>query len=365
MVSMKTKPLVLIVDDSVDNLRVLTGMLKNDYRIQVAQDGTKALHLANKKPQPDIVLLDVMMPGMDGYEVCARLKSDPKSWSIPVMFITALTRYKDEHRGLTLGAVDFISKPINFELLKARIRSQIDLKKHKDHVDELVKKRTHELSVTQDVTIMTLAALAESRDPETGGHITRTQNYMHALAMALRNHKHFSEELTEPNIALLHKSAPLHDVGKVGVPDDILLKPGKLTPEEFVKMKKHALYGYNALSRALNHLGDNSFLRYAAEIAYTHHERWDGAGYPQGLKGHNIPISGRLMAVADVYDALISKRVYKPPMPHTKAAAIIQKERGHHFDSDVVDAFFSIEDEIRQIAMKSADFPEEYEAVKN
>jgi len=226
---------------------------------------------------------------------------------------------------------------------------------HTNTMVDRIKERTAELARTRDVTILSLATLAETRDNETGAHILRTQRYVRALAEHLKNHPRFSHELNAETIDLLYKSAPLHDVGKVGIPDAILLKPGKLTDEEFTIMKTHASLGAEALEVAERELGTNSFMRYAREIAATHHEKWDGSGYPNSLKGDDIPISGRLMAVADVYDALISKRVYKPAFSHEKAMGILREGRGTHFDPDVVDALNAIESEFTAIAYEFGD----------
>jgi response regulator RpfG family c-di-GMP phosphodiesterase len=226
------------------------------------------------------------------------------------------------------------------------------------HTNEMIRRireRTHELNRTRDVTILTLASLAETRDNETGAHILRTQRYVRALAQHLSDQPRYTDVLDEETIDLLYKSAPLHDIGKVGIPDDILLKPGKLTDEEFVIMKTHASLGADALKIAEESLGSNSFLNLAREIALTHHEKWDGSGYPSGLKGDEIPLSGRLMAVADVYDALISKRIYKPAFSHDKAMGILREGRGGHFDPDVVDALNAIEDQFVEIAETYSD----------
>jgi putative two-component system response regulator len=239
----------------------------------------------------------------------------------------------------------------------------LELKKHQDHLQELVALRTQELALTQEVTIYSLASLAETRDPETGGHILRTQRYVRALAHRLQTIPSFEKLLTDEVIDLLYKSAPLHDIGKVGVADSILLKPGKLTDEEFAEMKNHTIYGRNALKIAEEKLGNNSFMKYARRIAYTHHEKWDGSGYPNGLKGEEIPVSGRLMAIADVYDALISKRVYKQPFSHAKAMDIITKDSGTHFDPVMVENLLAIEDEFLQIASSLADSQEEKQAL--
>jgi putative two-component system response regulator len=257
--------------------------------------------------------------------------------------------------------VDYITKPINPELVRARVRNHLELKQYRDSLEELVKQRTRELQLTQAVMIESLATLAEYRDPETGGHIKRTQNYVKALAVHLKNHPKFRGELTDEMINLLYLSAPLHDMGKVGVRDHILLKPGRLDEAEFHEMQKHTTYGHDALRITEEQLGKSTFLRLAREIAYAHQEKWDGSGYPRGLKAEEIPVSGRLMALADVYDALISKRVYKPPMPHDDAVRIILDGKGRHFDPDVVDAFLELQAVFRNIALTYADFDEERE----
>jgi putative two-component system response regulator len=360
MVDDTNKQKVLIVDDTPENIQILMETLKEDYKIVAAINGEKALKMAEMVPLPDIILLDIMMPGMDGYEVCNRLKNNEKTKNIPVVFITALSEEEDEAKGLALGAVDYIAKPINPELVKARVRNHLELKDYRDHLEKLVGERTREVILTQAIMIESLATLAEYRDPETGGHIKRTQNYVKALAQHLKDHPRFRNELNDETIELLYISAPLHDVGKVGVRDHILMKPGKLTDDEFEIMKKHTNFGHDALRITEQKLGKrSSFLRYAREIASTHQEKWDGSGYPEGLKGDEIPISGRLMALADVYDALISKRVYKPPFPHKKAVKIVMEGKETHFDPDVVDAFIALEDTFRNIALTFADFEEE------
>ncbi len=356
---MNERQKVLIVDDTPENIQVLMETLKKDYAIVAATNGYKALQMAVKDPLPDLILLDIMMPGIDGYEVCAQLKDDDKTRNIPVIFVTALSDAGDEAKGLSLGAVDYITKPFNPSLVLARVHNQLELKRYRDSLEDLVKKRTHELQLTQEVTIEAMGALAEYRDPETGGHIRRTQYYVKELAMRLQQHEKFSDFFDDDTIERLYHSAPLHDIGKVGIPDNILLKPGKLTDEEFEKMKEHTIFGRDTIKVCERRLGHNSFLRYAREIAETHQEKWDGSGYPYGLQGNEIPISGRLMAIADVYDALISKRVYKPPFPHEKAVKIIIEGKGTHFDPDMVDAFLEITEQFREIALEFADHDEE------
>jgi len=350
---------ILLVDDNTTNLQLLHETLDGlGYKLLIAKNGKTALSIA-QKAKPSLILLDIMMPEMDGYEVFRRLKADENTGQIPVIFITALADEEDEAKGLGLGAVDYVTKPFNPELVRARVRIHLELKQYQDHLAHLVRKRTRRLALTQAVTIESLATLAEYRDPETGGHIKRTQNYVKVLAKKLKEHPRFRDGLNDEIIELLYMSAPLHDLGKVGVPDHILLKPGKLTDEEFEEMKKHTNYGHDALWITEQKLGEDSFLRHAREIAYTHQEKWDGSGYPSGLKGDEIPIPGRLMALADVYDALISKRVYKPPFPHEKAVEIIAEGKGKHFDPDIVDAFIELENTFRNIALSFADHDEE------
>jgi len=354
---------ILLVDDNPTNLKILHETLENlGCHLLVAKHGKGALAIA-QKTRLSLILLDIMMPEMDGYEVCERLKADEKTRDISVIFITALSDDADEARGLALGAVDYITKPFNPDLVRARVRNHLELKRYRDYLEKLVKERTRQIALTQAITIESLATLAEYRDPETGGHIKRTQNYVKALAMHLREHPRFRDALDDETIELLYRSAPLHDVGKVGVPDGILLKSGKLTDDEFEEMKKHTNYGHDALHITEQKLGKNSYLRCAREIAFTHQEKWDGTGYPQGLKAEEIPVSGRLMALADVYDALISKRIYKPPLPHEEAVRIITEGSGKHFDPDVVDAFLALENTFRNIALTFSDFDEEREVL--
>ncbi|MBR0567210.1 two-component system response regulator [Azoarcus sp. L1K30] len=358
------RPTILVVDDTPDAIEPIVRCLHDaDYRTRIATDGLRALKLVATEPPPDLILLDVMMPGIDGYEVCRRLKADPATAAIPVIFLTIRTEETDEQLGFDVGAVDYITKPISPPLVHARVRTHLSLKTASDQLHDRnralegqIEERTRMISALQDATIMAMASLAETRDEETGNHIRRTQLYVRALATQLQAHPRFAAELTAENIQLMYKSAPLHDIGKIGIPDSILLKPGKLTAEEFEIMKTHTTLGHNAIVTAENLMGvPISFLRYAREIAHSHQEKWDGSGYPQGLAGEAIPLSARLMAVADVYDALISRRVYKPPFPHQKAVDIITTGRGLHFDPDITDAFLLLTDTFREIARQFAD----------
>ena len=354
---------VLVIDDSPEILGIINELLKRDYRLKAANGGEKGLRLAATEPKPDIILLDIMMPDLNGHEVCRRLKANPATRDIPVIFLTAMSNESDEETGFSLGAVDYIAKPISGPILRARVKTQLGMKLAADFVKDKnvflvteVSKRAKELEFIQDVTILALASLAETRDNETGNHLRRTQHYVRALAEHLQRHPHFSLLLTRANIELIYKSAPLHDIGKVGIPDSILLKPGKLTDEEFSVMKTHTTLGKEAIEHAEQQMGRSApFLAFAKAIAYGHQEKWDGSGYPEGLAAENIPIAARLMAVADVYDALVSARAYKAPMSHEAAVGIIASGRGSHFDPDIVDAFLSIEQEFASIAARFRD----------
>ena len=358
-----TLPTVLIVDDSPENLAVLNGLLQPAYRVLAATSGERALRVAGGDPRPDLVLLDVMMPGLDGYQIFERLRADPATRDIPVIFVTALDAREAELRGLELGAVDYITKPIVPPVVLARVNTQLELKRARDWLKDQnafleaeVARRMAENDATQRVSIRALAHLAETRDPETGNHILRTQSYVNRLAQALRGHPRFSARLDERYIDLLTRSAPLHDIGKVGIPDHILLKPGKLTPEEWEIMKTHAKIGSDAIERAEQDLDTPlDFLSAAKDIAHWHHEKWDGSGYPDGLAGDAIPVAARLMALADVFDALISARVYKPAFPYEKARDIIVEGRGKHFDPAVCDAFLAHFDDFVAIAERYRD----------
>jgi len=358
-----SKQKILIVDDTEENIDVLVAALEDHYSLSVAMDGKSALDVL-QEDIPDLILLDIMMPEMNGYEVCQAIKANEETKDILIIFLTALNLDENEAKGLKMGAVDYITKPFNPEIVRARVRNHLLLKMHQDHLEMLVRKRTEELERTQDVIISSLGMLAEYRDPETGGHIKRTRNYIRILAEHLQSNSKYGDFLKNEVVELLFKSAPLHDVGKVGIQDSILLKPGKLTEDEFTEMKKHTTYGKEVLAAAHKELGGDGFLKFAEEIAYTHQEKWDGSGYPRGLKGEEIPFTGRLMAVADVYDALISKRPYKPSFPHEKAKRIILEGKGTHFDPVIVDAFMELEDEFRQIAYKFADYEEERESLR-
>ena len=305
------------------------------------------MRAAASDPRPDLILLDVMMPGMDGYDVLARLRSEPSTADIPVVFLTAMAGADDEERGLSMGASDYVTKPIRPLVVQARVRTQLEAKRARDALSDRnalleaeVRRRMAENDLIQTVSIRALAHLAEMRDTDTGLHINRTQGFVRELAERLRHHPRFRSQLDPQSIELLVRSAPLHDIGKVGIPDAILLKPGRLTPDEWAIMQTHAALGAEAIAQAEADVEEPvAFLTLAKEIARWHHEHWDGNGYPDGLAGDAIPLPARLMAIADVFDAIISPRVYKPAMSYEEARTIVANGRGTHFDPDVTDAF--------------------------
>ncbi len=363
---------ILVVDDAPDNLMLLSNLLKQKYKVKVANSGEKALKVISSDQRPDLILLDILMPHMDGYETLRRIKEDEATRDIPIIFLTALSDAEDEKHGLELGASDYVTKPISPAIMMARIKTQLEnkaaadfLKNQNSFLDAEVQKRTEEISAIQEVTISALASLAETRDSDTGNHIKRTQHYVKLLAQHLQKNPKFAPFLDDTMIKTLFMSAPLHDIGKVGIPDSILLKPGRFTPEEFEIMKTHTTLGAEAIARAEEDLGfEVKFLKIAKEITLYHQEKFDGSGYPEGLKGEQIPLSARIMAVADVYDALISKRVYKEPVSHEKGVAIMREGRGTHFDPDIFDAFLEIQDTFLEVALRYADAEDELQKKK-
>jgi putative two-component system response regulator len=350
-------PTVLVVDDTPTNLKLLNDLLKDNYRVKLANNGIRALDLAAAAP-PDLVLLDIMMPEMDGYEVCRRLKASEATQHVPVLFLTAKTEIEDEELGFSVGAVDFIHKPISPPIVLARVKTHLQLKAWQDFLQDQnawlkqeVERRLSDVNRLQEASILVMVSLAEFRDECTGNHIRRTQEYVRILAEQLARQPQYADQLAVPQIELIVKSAPLHDIGKIAIPDHILLKPGKLTAEEFEVMKTHAMRGYEMLKTAGQHMGEQGdFLAMAMDIARWHQEKWDGSGYPDGLAGERIPLAARLMAVADVFDALTTSRPYKTAMSHEQAVAIIEQGSGVHFDPRLIEAFLAVQDEFRRIA---------------
>lgn len=353
-----SRPTILIVDDAADSIALLSEVLKDEYQTRIATNGPSALKAALRSPRPDLVLLDVSMPHMDGYEVCSRLKSLSEIVETPIMFLTARTSPADEERGFAVGGVDYVAKPISPQILRARVathlalaRARVELRNQNARLERLGEQKAHALARIQDATIIAMATLAERRNDGSRSHVQRTQNFVALLARELREHPRFSHELTDESIALLLKSVPLHDIGKIAVPDDILCRSGPLTEAELETVKRHITRGGDAIRAVESYLGEScEFLRFSREIAYSHQEHWDGSGYPEGLAGDEIPISARLMAIADVYDALISHRRYRPAFSHEQAVALMERARGAHFDPDILDAFLRLENEFRSIA---------------
>ncbi len=352
----RKKPLVFIVDDVPENIQIAMSHLRElDCDFAYATSGEQALERINAT-HPDLILMDVMMPGMSGFQAVEMLNKMKEVHSIPVIFLTARAESEDVVHGFNLGGVDYITKPFKGVELRSRVRNHLELHAYRSSLERLVEERSREAELLKDVIIEAMGELAEYRDPETGSHIHRTRAYVQLLAETLVLHGHFRDILTPDYIVLLWKSAPLHDIGKVAIRDSILLKPGKLTAEEFDEMKMHTIFGEEVIANLEQMAGQpTSFLSCAKEIAGSHHEKYNGSGYPRGLQGENIPLAGRIMAIADVYDALISKRVYKNSMSHQEAMGIMIDGKGSHFDPLLIEAFIEVEPTFCQIAASNAD----------
>ena len=353
---------ILVIDDTPANLSLLNQLLREHYRVKLANNGMKGLALAAASV-PDLILLDIMMPEMDGYEVCRRLKADPATARTPVIFLTAKMETADEELGFELGAVDFIHKPIAPSIVLARVRTHLQIMAWQTFLEDKsawlqreVERQVSEVLHLQEASIRVMVSLAEFRDECTGNHIRRTQTYVRLLAEYLSKQARDGEFLTALHIDQIAKASPLHDIGKIAIPDHILLKPGKHTPEEFEIMKTHAIKGESMLARTRHEMGENNLmLHFASQIARNHHERWDGTGYPDQLKAEAIPLPARLMAVADVYDALRSRRPYKKALSHEEAVPMLLEQRGKQFDPALIDAFVALQDEFARIASQLAD----------
>ena len=338
---MKTQT-ILLVDDTPFNLQILEGVLEDAYQVRLAGSGEEALQAAATEPAPDLVLLDVHMPGMDGFEVCRRLKSDPRTRALPVIFVTAAGEVEDERRGFDVGGVDYIVKPVRAPIVRARVRTQLALADQNHELERKVQERTLELNETRLQIIQRLGRAAEYKDNETGMHVLRMSYYSRAIARAL--------DLPSAEVETLLHAAPMHDIGKIGIPDHILLKPGKLDDSEWALMREHPQIGAGILGKHASPL-----LETARIVALTHHERWDGSGYPHRLQGEQIPLVGRIVALADVFDALTTERPYKKAWPVEQALATIRSERGRHFDPRIADAFFGVVPEILRIQQQYAE----------
>ncbi len=339
---------VLVVDDEPSNLQLLRQILQDQYQLSFATDGMKALDVA-RKLKPDIILLDIIMPGMDGYETCRQFKVDPVTAKIPVIFVTAMGEVDDERQGFEVGGVDYITKPVSAPIVQARVRTHLALYDQNRVLEEMVQQRTKQLRQAFETiknasldTIHRLSRAAEFKDEDTGAHILRMSNYSAVVARKMG--------LKEKTVESILYAAPMHDIGKIGTPDYILLKPGKLDPAEWEIMKQHTINGGRILEGS-----EKGFIKLGEIIAMTHHEKWDGSGYPKGLKGKEIPKVGQIVAIADVFDALTTKRPYKEPFSLEKSFNIIREGSGNHFNPGVVEAFFAVENEILEIKEKYKD----------
>lgn len=345
---------ILIVDDSSVDAEIIKSILF-DQELYFARDGIEAMMMLDQIDDIDLMILDINMPRMNGFEVMEAMQRDSKYAKVVTLILTNHDELENEIKGLSLGAVDYIRKPLNIESLRKRIDIHAKLKQaskileqSNQILEETVKERTKEITLTRSISIHALIGLLEIRDIESGNHTLRTQYYIKAICEELAKAQKYKSLLTEDYIMEVFETAPLHDIGKVGIPDNILLKPGKLTPDEFEKMKLHTVYGVNALMAETSEFLP-SFIKTAVEIIGGHHEKYNGTGYPLGLVGEKIPLAGRLMALADVYDALINKRVYKSAFLHEEAMQIIRDGKGTHFDPELVDAFLACEEEILAI----------------
>lgn len=336
-----SKDTIFIVDDVPTNIKILSEALQDEFEILFATSSRKALDVISSNP-PDLILLDVQMPEMDGYELCGLLKDDPRLHTIPVIFITAMSEEEDETRGFECGAVDYVRKPFKPMIVKSRVRTHVELKKHRDNLESLVQERTEELLNTQKEIVQRLGRAAEYRDNETGQHVQRLGHFCALLGAAVGMSV---EEQDQFRLA-----STMHDVGKIGIPDDILLKPGKLNEEEWVIMRQHPHIGADLLA------GSNcELLELARVIALNHHERWDGSGYPNGLRGEEIPLVGRIIAICDVFDALTSVRPYKQAWSVEETLSHLRKESGQHFDPTLVDLFEKLMPDILELKKRFED----------
>jgi putative two-component system response regulator len=347
---------IMLVDDDMSQLIIGKNMLINHFEVFAIPSAPRLFEVL-KNVEADLILLDIVMPGMDGYETITRLKSDDNFADIPVIFITAQNDETSEFKGLDLGAIDYITKPFSAPLLVKRIQNHLrlashekELKNYNTNLERMVQEKTRQVVTLQNSLISSLAEMVEIRDSVTGSHVIRTQKYLELLVEQSMKDSVYLDEIAKWDLETLCASAQLHDVGKIAISDAILNKPGKLTEEEFTQMKRHVPAGVDALSRIEKTASAHSFLFHAQIFAGTHHEKWDGTGYPAGLRGCEIPLQGRLMAIADVYDALISERLYKPAYSQEKSVSIMVEGKGKHFDPALVGTFLKVADRFAEIA---------------
>ncbi|MDR1713219.1 MAG: response regulator [Coriobacteriales bacterium] len=351
---------IMLVDDNATNLTAGRNMLKDRYKVYPCPSAEMMFDLLDNV-NTDLILLDIEMPEMNGYEAIRKLKETASYSEIPVIFVTAMDGEGDELEGLSLGAIDYVTKPFSAPLLLKRIENHLDamakkreLQQFNEHLEDSIRIKTRQVSELQSAVLSTVANLVEFRDDVTGAHIERTQLYLEVLVKTMMREGVYARETTDWDLEYLIQSAKLHDVGKIGISDLILNKPGKLTPEEFEIMKTHPEIGVRTIKQIEENAPDHSFLKHACRIAGFHHEKWDGSGYPYGFKGEDIPLEGRLMAIADVYDALISARPYKKPFSTDEARDIIDDGRGSHFDPVLVDVFDTVSEEFAAIVRNFA-----------
>jgi len=349
----KDKHEILIVDDDLVSRKILQTICKKDWKTYTAQSAEQALILL-RNIKPDIILLDVFMPGIDGFELCRILKERKTTKNIPIFFITAAADNINEKKGLDIGAADYLTKPFNTEVIKSRIKNQLELEKYRKGIEHLVELRTSELENIKEALIAAMVIMAEFRDNETGDHIRRTKYYYRCLAEKLKDK--IPDKLSEDIIDLMSQSATLHDIGKVGISDGILLKPGKLTKNEYDAIKRHTIIGRDIIERTEKYISESKFLKFAKEIIEFHHERYDGSGYPHGLKGEEIPLSAQIMSIVDIYDALTSDRPYKKALSHKEAKKIItvgdDRVKPGFFSPLILDAFKECADDFKHISLK-------------
>jgi len=347
---------IFIVDDNIVNLNTGKAALQDKYTVITIPSGEK-LFQALEKVKPNLILLDIEMPGMSGFDVIRKLKENPDTEEIPVIFLTAKSETQDELLGLSLGAVDYIIKPFSQPLMLKRVELHLllqeqknELRKYNNNLLEMVDERIGDINDLQNAIIIWAAEVIEFRDEETGHHVERVQKYLIVLLEEMKKNKSYADEIAGWDIDAFLKSALLHDVGKIKIRDGLLLKESRLTDEELANMQLHSLYGKTLIESLQAKVPNQTFLEYAKMLAHRHHERWDGTGYPDGLKGEEIPLQARMMSITDVYDALISERPYKKPLSHEKAMEIISSGRGTQFDPDLTDLFVRLSDKIKEVS---------------
>ena len=348
---------ILVVDDVDINRVILREILSDDYEIVEAENGVQAIELLfGGDIRPEAILLDIMMPDMDGFEVIEMLKSDIRTEQVPVLFITAADANINESKGLMLGAADYISKPFNPDVVKLRVENNIQLKRYREGLESMLEEKTAELVANHERTLETLATIIEYRSLESGTHIRRSSELTKILINAMLKDEQYASALKKLNYNSIVKAVALHDIGKVGIPDNILLKPGSLTPEEYEVIKRHTTIGSKIIETiAKNATDDGKYLTHCAQICLSHHERWDGKGYPQGLSGENIPLSARILSIVDVYDALVNKRCYKPAMSHQDAVKLLVEGSGTQFDPGIIKLLIGVQGKFRELEMQMRD----------